>query len=504
MRFLTFLLSAALLVFYSCGNSSASQSTSPNYTPAAANLSGSHIIPYNRIAQTPNSEAERNNLDVTLEINGMPSGTFFLMGIITDQYFLVDSTSQKNGIVRFSKSDPIAPGLYYALYPDRSTAIQMIIDTDQQFKLSTVDGDIVGSMKVEGSLDNELFYEALRYEDQLQPEFNRIGRSFEGLQIGSAEHDALIAEHKALSDQKMEYLASLFKKAPTSLFTSFKEAGQTPNITYHFDPNGSLSTEYLVKLRSNYWTNTNFEDERLLRTPVISNKLKRYYGNIMPQQPDSLKRYTDLLVQQVPPNSEYYKYFVNWVTLEYEPTKTTLMDAEAVFVHMIQNYFTKEKAFWQDSVETYGLQMRAYEMGNSLVGQKGPDVIAKGVDGKTYSIGDIKSDYVIVYMWNPDCEHCAEQTPKLVNLYSQLKNQGVEVFSIAVNTEDDKWRNAVAKYGMPWINVFDPTNKAIYAKYYVDNTPELYILNPDRTIIGKNLKVNQVTTIIDRDKERRG
>lgn len=493
-----------VVVFCSCSNSSSSQSKSPQATNNTPLLTGRNILPYTRIAQTPKSDADRSNFDVTLEISGMPTGTYFLMGIITDQYFLVDSTSQKGGVLKFAKNEPLAPGLYYALYPDRSTAIQMIIDNDQEFKLSTTDGDIVGSMKVEGSIDNQLFYEALRYENEIQPEFNRIGAAFEGLQIGSAEHDALIAEHKALSDQKVKFLSSLFKKAPSSLFTAFKEAGQTPNIAYHFDPNGSLSTEYLVQLRSNYWTNTNFEDERLLRTPVIANKLKRYFGNIMPQQPDSIKHYTDMLVSQVPLNSEYYKYFVNWVTLEYEPTKTTLMDAEAIFVHMIQNYFTKEKAFWQDSVETYGLQMRAYEMGNSLVGQKGPDVLAKGIDGKTYSIGDIKSDYIIVYMWNPDCEHCAEQTPKLVNLYSQLKSQGVEVFSIAVNTEDDKWRSAVANYGMPWINVFDPTNKAIYAKYYVDNTPELYILNPERTIIGKNLKVNQIMTIIDRDKEKRG
>jgi len=433
----------------------------------------------------------------------MPAGSYSLMGIVAEQYFLVESVEQSGGSVTFRREEPVPAGIYFGLYPDRSVAIQMVIDTDQQFTLSTIDGDIVGSMQVEGSEENTLFYQAIQYEQGIQPEFNRIAKEFESLQIGTPEHNALIDENKELTDKKMAYLESLYKKAPKSLFTSFKEAGQNPNIKYEFDSNGSLSQAYLAKLRAAYWTNTNFEDERLLRTPVITNKLKKYYGNIMPQNPDSLKKYTDVLVNQCPPRSEYFKYFVNWVTLEYEPTKTSLMDAEAVFVHMIQNYFTKEKAFWQDSVQTYGLQLRAYEMGSSLIGQKGPDVTAKGVDGKTYSIGNIDADYVIVYMWNPDCEHCAEQTPKLVSLYNQLKPQGLEVFSIAVNTEDDKWREAVAKYGMPWINVFDPTNKAIYAKYYVDNTPELYILNKERTIIGKNLKVNQVQTIIDRDKANR-
>jgi len=53
-----------------------------------------------------------------------------------------------------------------------------------------------------------------------------------------------------------------------------------------------------------------------------------------------------------------------------------------------------------------------------------------------------------------------------------------------------------------WINVYDPTNKAIYAKYYVNVTPELYVLDPNRTIIAKNLKVDQVQTVIDRDRAK--
>ena len=52
---------------------------------------------------------------------------------------------------------------------------------------------------------------------------------------------------------------------------------------------------------------------------------------------------------------------------------------------------------------------------------------------------------------------------------------------------------------MDWINVHDPSNRSIYAKYYVDKTPEVYVLNPERTIIGKNLKVEQIQTIIDKD-----
>jgi hypothetical protein len=47
--------------------------------------------------------------------------------------------------------------------------------------------------------------------------------------------------------------------------------------------------------------------------------------------------------------------------------------------------------------------------------------------------------------------------------------------------------------------VFDPTNRAIYAKYYVDITPELYVLNKDRIIVAKNLHAEQLEPIFERE-----
>jgi hypothetical protein len=47
--------------------------------------------------------------------------------------------------------------------------------------------------------------------------------------------------------------------------------------------------------------------------------------------------------------------------------------------------------------------------------------------------------------------------------------------------------------------VFDPTNRAIYAKYFVDITPELYVLNKDRIIVGKNLHPDQLEEVFERE-----
>ncbi len=481
-----------MTTFFSCksdGNSSSS--SSPQNTSV------------DRISQTPGENRKMSNLDLKVKIAGAPQGKYYLMGIFADQYYKAAEAEINGEDLRFKQDDSVKPGLFYVLFPDQKTGVQVLIDTDQQFSISTDVNDLAGAMVVEGSTDNQQFYEALRFESEIQPELSRLSTSFKAHTVGSPEHTKANEEYQLLRDKRTSTLRDLFKDDPQSLFTAFKEAGQNPDIDYMYDPDGTLSPAYLVKYRSQFWDNVNFSDQRLLYTPVISNKLTRYFGELMPQNPDSIRRYASELVDKVLVHDDYFKYFSNWITLKYEPTKTSLMDPEAVFVHMIQNYFTNERAFWADSAQVYALQLRAYEMSGSLTGQEGPDVTANGPDGKSYSISDLKDDYVIVFMWNPDCEHCIEETPKMIEFYNEWDDKGVDIYSIAVNTEKEKWIEAIEKYKMPWINVFDPTNRAIYGKYYVDNTPEIYVLNPERKIIGKNLNVNQITTIIDRDKAER-
>jgi len=75
---------------------------------------------------------------------------------------------------------------------------------------------------------------------------------------------------------------------------------------------------------------------------------------------------------------------------------------------------------------------------------------------------------------------------------------------MALETNDKEWKDFIAKHDMgAWVNVFDPTNASLYGKYYVDNTPELYLLGPDKTIIAKNLDVEQVAEVIERDQKKR-
>lgn len=449
-------------------------------------------------------QAESPN--IVIQINGLTGGGLAkLIGNFEETTYLADSALiSPTGQIVFKRKEPYFPGLLYLVLPNQ-TNFQVLVDLDQTFTMTTSLNNMEADMKVEGSVDNQILYDALKFENTQKGLFQALGAKIATLNSGKGgDRAALKIEQDKLLDDRQAFLDKIFKENPTSIFTSFKRAGQNPDLRDCYKPDGNIDTaRYAYNYRVRFWNGTDFNDERLLYTPVIPRMLSRYITELTPQNQDSIVKYSFALVDKVVDKPEFFKYFANWIVLHYDPKESTLMDPQAVFANMVERYFTYDKAVWSDSAEVFALQQRAYEMSASLVGKKAPEVNVPGPDGKPVSLYSKTAPYVVVYMWNPDCEHCAVQTPQLVKLYNEMKDKGLDVYGIAVNTEDAKWRAAMKKYNMPWTNVFDPTNKSIYGKYYVDNTPEIYLLDKNRTIIAKNLQVDQIMTMINMDQEKK-
>lgn len=439
--------------------------------------------------------------DIKITIDGLTAtGSAKLVGMFQGENFLIAEAPIKGTSIHFTGTEPLKQGLGFLLLPDNSN-FQVILSEDQTFTLQTNIASMNESMKVSGSKDNELLYQTMTFEAANRQKLAAATNLLKGYQDGTPQKKEAQKKQYKILDERIDYINDLKKNHPNLFFTKFKLAGQNPDMREFDRAEKKLANnEYAFEYRQRFWNDVDFSDERLMWTPVIHNKLQKFMNELTPQAPDSIIASADLIVQKALNYPEYFKYFSNWITINFEPTKTKVMDAEAVYVHMIQNYFTNDLAFWSDSVEVFGLQTRAYEMAASLIGKKGPDVIANDIDGKQHSIYGMKSDYILVYMFNPDCEHCAVETPKLVENFAKWKKEGIEVFGVAVDTDEPKLRDYIKKNNIPFSITHDPSNRSIYAKYFVNVTPELYVLNKDRMIIGKNLKVEQVQTIIDRDR----
>jgi thiol-disulfide isomerase/thioredoxin len=424
------------------------------------------------------------------------NGPVQIIGFYLDQNYIQDTTVAENGVISYKNEKGMPQGLYYFMLENDRT-LQVIVDQDQTLEIKVAMNDIFNSIEVKGSTETEMMYQTIKYEQTINPELIQITEKLKGLQETSAEYKTLVNKKLELEAEKMEYFQKLLAANPQSLFANFKVSGQNPAFRIDL-PKEKQVQQY----RADFWKNVNFNDRRLLRTPMIGTKLTRYFKELTLQNPDSIVSSAHALVKMCENNKEYFMVFVNWVMTTYEPGKSTLMDAESVFSQMALSYFTYDKAFWSDTTEVNFIRKRATEMSASLVGKDGPNVISTDQYGKQQELLSKKSDYIVVYLFNPDCENCQKETPLLHDFY--LKNKAnVDVFAIAIDTDDKQWKDYIKKNNLSWTNVYDPTNKSIYGKYFVDHTPEMYLLNKQRKIIGKNLQTFQIQTMIDKDKSGR-
>ncbi len=440
---------------------------------------------------------------INFKISGYTEGaTVKLLGCFLDQNFLADTAKlAADGTVHFLNTDGFKEGIYYLLTPDKNNFQLFIAGGEDDFTLKTTKDNLVLGMVVEGSTENQLLYDNARYQTALEAKYNSLSQQARTLQPNTPQYVELSKQMQGLLAERDAKLIALKQEHPNALFTKFKLAGQNPKIRMAYRADGSLdSIVTMINYRMDWWENVDFSDARLLRTPVYFTKLKRYITEFVPQHQDSLIAASNYLIDKTLVNKEVFNTTASWIAAQYKPGTTKLMDGEAVYAHIVLKYFTDDKVEGISAEDLASTRKRAAEMKPSLLGKIGQDVwgIDKNNQRKNlYSLNN--ATFKIIFIYNPDCEHCKEEAPKLRTFYDQWKSRGVEIFSLVANAKGrDEWQKFATNYGVNWTDVWDSQlDSRFHEKYFVDITPELYVLDKNNKIIGKNLKPEQLAQFFE-------
>jgi thiol-disulfide isomerase/thioredoxin len=113
------------------------------------------------------------------------------------------------------------------------------------------------------------------------------------------------------------------------------------------------------------------------------------------------------------------------------------------------------------------------------------------------SLSDIPNKYTILYVFDPDCGHCREETPKLVSFYDSKKFD-VGVYAVCADSSIQKMKSYTKEMKMTWTTV---NAHRTYTKWYQDlydaiATPSLYVLDRNRRIIAKQIAVDKLSDFL--------
>lgn len=136
------------------------------------------------------------------------------------------------------------------------------------------------------------------------------------------------------------------------------------------------------------------------------------------------------------------------------------------------------------------LEQRIQAAGITAIGKSAPVFTQNDVNGKPVSLSDLKGKYVLVEFWASWCAPCRAGNPNLRKQYELYKDRGFEIISVSLDNVKEKWVDAIAKDGLPWIQVSDLKgwNNAVGRLYGVRAVPQSFLLDKDGKIIGNTLR----------------
>lgn len=133
---------------------------------------------------------------------------------------------------------------------------------------------------------------------------------------------------------------------------------------------------------------------------------------------------------------------------------------------------------------------QAAEQQSAIVeGVKAPEFTLNDINGKPLSLSDLKGKWVILDFWGSWCPWCIKGFPALKEAYKEYAGK-VEVLGIDCRDSEDVWKEAVKKYELPWLQVYNPKDSDLTKRYEIKGYPTKFIINPEGKIanvtIGEN------------------
>ncbi len=442
----------------------------------------------------------QDKYSISIIIDNYSDSSVLLTSYFGKKIKLIDTAfSEKSGKFLFNGKKKLPGGIYMVISNDKKKLFEFIVSEDQEFSLSTDTTDYAGNMKVSGSRENKLFYNYLNYNEKQFQESKELSEIIDSLEAENKDVTEFKDKLKDLNDKTIEHKIDIIDQNQglfvSSLLNAMRDIKIPDSIVNSTD--STLSYKYY---KQHYWDYLDLSDSCLLRSPVYMRNVEQYFDQVVAFHPDSVTAAIDMVISKARPNDEVVGYLLWYYIAEYQNPK--FMGFDKVFVHIVDNYFSKEDVRNTTPSILNSLQERADDLRPNLIGYEAPEMILVDTLGHLRSFKEMKNDYLILFFWDFDCGICGKEIKELKKVDNSEKYD-IGVYAVNVNGDLDKWKESVIVKDVPGLNV-NGTRSAtqdFHDLYDIYGTPVLYLLDSQRKIIAKRIGASKVIEFIDNYKE---
>ncbi|MCR9063159.1 MAG: DUF5106 domain-containing protein [Cytophagales bacterium] len=437
---------------------------------------------------------------IKVKLDGGPTDRYIHLAHFLgyNQYIKVDSAKLENGFYHFEGEEPLKGGIYLVVL-STSKYYDFIVSGDEKaFTIEADTVDFVKSVKFTNSRENDILFGYRKFLSEMNNKAGEINKS-----IDSADPNAnqLRREKMAgLQEEVTNYINKTLKENEGTFAAKVIKANQEIEIPKEIplNPDGSKDSTFAYRYyKAHFWDNVDFSDGRILRTPFLQTKLEKYFKDLVYQVQDSVINNADHVITLSKQNNEVYRYVLWWVTNKYENSEIVGLDG--VFVHLAEEYYLKD-ADWLSEEQYKKFADRVKILKPLRTGEVFPHLYVYDVNDNVVTVNQSKGKYTIVYFYSPDCGHCKDAAPELVEYAKKAKDKGIVIYNVSVDYELDKVKEFIKKYGTDehMLNLWDKGHHYYFRDNYdVYATPTSFILDSEKRIIGKRIPINEFDRFIE-------
>ena len=429
--------------------------------------------------------------EITINITDYQSSELLMTSYYGDKVILVDTAkSFQPGTFIFKGKEALPQGIYMAVNPKKQKLFEYVIGKDQHFTLSTDTLNYTQNLAVDGSEENELFFNYLKLSEQLylasQDFIKRRNKSPQGSEAYKSATRQIDSINQLSGDYKIDIINSYPNLLVSDMFNAMRDVEIPKEILNSKD---SLAAYRYYK--QHYWDFLDLSDTRLLRTPMLARKTDQYFKQAVPNHPDSVIIGIDKLIKLSRPSEEVKSWLLWHFTSVYQNPE--FMGFDVVFIHLVDAYFSKEEVINLTPSILQTLEDRANKMRPLVLGAPAPKLMMVDTSGNYKSFSGLSNDFIILYFWDFDCGICKKESTTLKELYKNPEFD-IEVFAINVNGELDIWKERIVENEFTWINVNGTRSvtEDFHDLYDAHGTPVIFILDKEHNIIAKHIAADQI------------
>ncbi len=336
------------------------------------------------------------------------------------------------------------------------------------------------AFKADLSKENDAFNIMLNLSDVYSQSMDSLTWALEGLSEfnprNTAISDSLATVYRNIAEaynNSLGLLNNLFPKSYTSEVLVHLDKiplrSQKKDWENKFDNDAAFNHEH-------YFHYINFNDERILTSPFLTNKVLEYLYNYTEHSEQGIKKSVDRLLKNPELHPKVQAYLIE-LLIDFFTDK----DAAEFVDYINRQYLGSCKLPLSEETLAKIKSSVKFNPGDQI-----PNVKIEGQTGVQTPLSALSSKLNVVVYWASWCPHCVRELPKLKTLYDFMKGD-LGVYAVSLDTVKTEWISTINDLDLTWLNVNDLKgwDSKHVETFGITSTPSLILLDADMRWVGR-------------------